>query len=384
MRSRPNLASQTSAGRTSKAFGLMRQASRFALSAILLSQCLLGGGAGRVAAQVRQSVKKSVPATSAPATTAPATTTTTSAITTTTLVDIVPAVTPQQPELGEMPSEALAPTEAKVVSFKQLSEMLARNPARSGGPAQQQQAIPSPGARPELDAPAASGRDEIPSAGGVSNSEPSQPNAPSPSPSQSFLAQEDGPRIGTGTFTIPPDTHGAVGLDKVFTQTNANFRIHNKLTGAPLDTINAETFWSSTGATGVFDPRIVYDPYQNRWITCIVSNSNSAASSVLVGVSNTSDPQGTYLLYRVTVGFATGSAAPFANGGWADFPMLGFNKNWIAIGYNMHASTNNAFIRGEVLVLNYPNLRTGTLGGSRVNAGNNFCIHPATTLSPTD
>ncbi|MBA3243142.1 MAG: hypothetical protein H0T60_18130, partial [Acidobacteria bacterium] len=357
MRSRPNLVSQTSAGRIRKGFKSMKQAARFALSLALLAQCLLFGGAPRAVAQIQQ----------------------------TTLTSPAPTATTQQeqPALGQMPSESLAPIEATVVSFKQLSQMLARNPARSGDPAQQQ-AIHSPGTRPEPDAPATSDRDEIPSAGGVMNSEPSQPNAPSPSPSQSFLAQEDGPRIGTTTFTIPPDTHGAVGLDKVFTQTNANFRIHNKLTGAPLDTINAETFWASTGGTGVFDPRIVYDPFQNRWITCIVSNSNSANSSVLVGVSNTSDPQGTYLLYRVVVGFATGSAAPFANGGWADFPMLGFNKNWVAIGYNMHASTNNAFIRGEILVLDYPNLRAGTLCGSRVNAGNNFCIHPATTLSATE
>ncbi|MCA1633370.1 MAG: hypothetical protein LC802_06515 [Acidobacteria bacterium] len=381
MRSRPNLASQLSAVRTRKAFGLLRQASRLALSAILLSQCLLGGGAGRVAAQVRRAVKKSAPATSKSST--PATTTTASAISTTTLADNVPAVAPQQPEFGQLPSEPLAPIEARVVSFKQLSEMLARNPARSGDPAQQQ-AIHSPGSRPEPDAPATSGREEIPSAVSVANSEISPPNVASPSPSQSFLAQEDGPKIGTTTFTIPPDTHGAVGLDKVFTQTNSNFRIHNKLTGVPLSTVNAETFWSATGGTGVFDPRIVYDPFQNRWITCIVSNASSANSSVLIGVSNTSDPQGTYLLYRVVVGVATGSAAPFANGGWADFPMLGFNKNWVAIGYNMHAITNNAFIRGEVLVLDYPNLRAGTLSGTRVNAGSNFCIHPATTLSATE
>jgi hypothetical protein len=39
------------------------------------------------------------------------------------------------------------------------------------------------------------------------------PAAASPAPSQNFLAQEDGPKVGSGTFIIPPDTVGAVGLD---------------------------------------------------------------------------------------------------------------------------------------------------------------------------
>jgi hypothetical protein len=363
MRSRHTLASPTRAGRTRKAFQSTKQAARLALSLALLAPGLLFGGAPRAAAQIQQ--------------------------TTLTPLDPTPVVQQQGPEaLGQVTSEPVEPVEAKVVSFRQMSELMARNPAQSGPAQQQRQAIPSPGSRPEPPAPSSPATSEITAGGGgLVNTDISQPNAPSPSPAQSFLAQEDGPRVGTTTFTIPPDTNGAVGLDKVFTQTNANFRIHNKLTGAPLDTINADTFWAPTGATGVFDPRVVYDPYQNRWITAIVSNASTANSSVLIGVSQTSDPQGTWLLYRFVAGFAVGTATPagFANGGWADFPMLGFNKNWVAIGYNMHAITNNAFVRAEFLVLNYPGLRAGTLGGTRVNAGNtNFCVHPATTLSPTE
>ena len=288
-------------------------------------------------------------------------------------------VGPYESLTGPIETESITADSVTLVSFEELSKMVARRPAGKEAPAYQ--AIPSPGRAPAP--PAVQGGEAQPQ-WGVPQSDVPQPNVPSPSPSQSFLAQEDAPKVGTGTFTIPPDTTGAVGLDKVFTQTNANFRIHNKLTGAALSTVSSETFWSSTGATGVFDPRVVYDPYQNRWIVAAVSNASSAQSSVLIGVSTTSDPQGTYLLFRVVVGAAVGSAAPFANGGWADFPMIGFNKNWVTIGYNMHAITNNLFVRGETLVLNYPALRTGVLSGSRVNLGGNFCVHPATTLSPTE
>jgi hypothetical protein len=357
---------------------LIKQASPFALSLMLLSQCLLLAGAGRASAQVRRTTVQTISVPDEPTPTPI-------------------AVQETTPELkiggGKTPARRVTPVSAARVSFSEMARVAARN-ASSDGPAQQQ-VIHSPGTRPEPESPLApsspSGMDGISGAGGLGAMDTTQANAPSPSPAQTFLAQEDGPRIGTTTFTIPPDTYGAVGIDKVFTQTNSNFRIHNKLTGAALETINAEAFWSSTGATNVFDPRVQYDPFNNRWIVAITSNpgSTTGASSVLVGVSETSDPQGDYFLYRFIVGHANGSPAPFANGGWADFPMLGFNKNFVAIGYNMHANTNNAFIRGEILFFDYPQMRTGPAPVD-LNAfqiiGNNtiFCLHPATTLSATE
>src|SRR6266542_4431917 len=95
---------------------------------------------------------------------------------------------------------------------------------------------------------------------------PSRPLVSSPAPSQTFPAQEDAPQFGTNTFVIPPDTMGAVGLDKLFVTVNNNYRVQDKATGAVLSTVSIETFWSSTGAAGVFDPRVQYDPYNNRWI----------------------------------------------------------------------------------------------------------------------
>ncbi|HEY0727688.1 MAG TPA: lamin tail domain-containing protein, partial [Pyrinomonadaceae bacterium] len=192
----------------------------------------------------------------------------------------------------------------------------------------------------------------------------------------------------SGTFTIPPDTTGAVGLDKVVTILNNNLVIQDKTTGAQLSLVGLTAFWSSTGATGVFDPRIVYDPYNNRWIVAAVSNAQTANSSVIVGVSNSPDPQGTFTLFRFIVGCAPGSPGCNAAGGWADFPMLGFNKNWVAIGWNQFTINTLAFTDGRMLVLDYPALRAGTTtatiftGASAAIGG--FCMHPATTFSTTE
>ncbi len=305
-----------------------------------------------------------------------------------------PAPAPQAKQAGD----AARPTSVRVkavrtarVNLKNLEALEARNAAvRRKQPAFQQE-IHSPGTIPEVGgegASQASAEGDVTPAPAVEPQDTGGPLVPSPAPAQNFLAQEDGAKVGTGTFTIPPDTMGAVGFDKVFVNVNNNYRVQNKATGAPLSTVSIDTFWTSTGATGVFDPRIQFDPYQNRWLLSAVSNAQTANSSVLVGVSDTSDPQGAYTLFRIVVGCAPGAAGCNAQGEWADFPMLGFNKNWIAVGWNQFTINTSAFVSGKMLVLDYPTLRTGTANGTlftNASGGDgDFCMHPATTLSATE
>jgi hypothetical protein len=314
--------------------------------------------------------------------------------------------TPQAPTQAADTDARATAVRAKVASvtrinFKQLSDKQARSRAPLSNTPPTPHAAPAPmtiresgeGAdaatitSPDVTAAGGGDGDSVEGPGPVMQDDQGGPLVPSPTPSQNFLAQEDSPKVGTTSVTIPPDTMGAVGLDKVFTTLNNNYRVHNKLTGAPLSTVSGDTFWSSTGGTGTFDPRVQYDPYQNRWLINAVSNAGTANSSILVGVSDTSDPQGTYTLYRVIVGCAAGAVGCNAGGEWADFPMLGFNKKWVAIGWNQFTSSTNAFVGGKMLVLDYPTLRTGTAAGtifSNPSAATGFCMHPATTFSATE
>jgi hypothetical protein len=214
--------------------------------------------------------------------------------------------------------------------------------------------------------------------------------APSPGPTQNFQGAMDEAAGGgtTGSFIVPPDTTGAVGINKVVNILNNNIVIQNKLSGSVLSLEAINTFWASTGATGVFDPRIVYDSNNNRWLIAAVSNSQTANSSVLVGVSNTADPQGSYTLFRFIVGCAGGTPGCDPQGGWADFPMLGFNRNWVAVGWNQFTISGSTFTDGRMLVIDYPSLRGGTanatvFSGAAAAIGG-FCMHPATTLSATE
>lgn len=170
--------------------------------------------------------------------------------------------------------------------------------------------------------------------------------APSPAVTASFLALFD------NDTAIPPDTMGAVGPDHVMTTLNSQVRIHSR-TGATLATMSLNSFWSSLGDVDVFDPRLAYDPFNERWIFSAVANADSAAASVLVGVTATSDPTGNWYLYRIDV--------DPANGVWADFDALGFNKNWIVVSANIFRNQGK-FVGVWFWVFDKANLYTNGAG----------------------
>src|SRR5438309_3810316 len=157
----------------------------------------------------------------------------------------------------------------------------------------------------------------------------------SPAPASSFLALAD------DNTAIPPDTQGAVGPAHLMTVLNTQVRIQNR-TGVVLSTVSLDFFWASVGSPSAFDPRIRYDPYGGRWIFAASANGGSTASAVLIGVSQTSDPTGLWNLFSVD--------ADASNATWADFPSVGFNKDWIVVNMNMFTVANSSFVRSNVWV----------------------------------
>jgi hypothetical protein len=213
---------------------------------------------------------------------------------------------------------------------------------------------------------------------------PTGPLAPSPAPASSFQAQNDIPKFDgpqAGFSFIPPDTDGAVGLDKLIVTINNVYTIQNKLTGVPLSTVSTDTFWNAGSATprgtGYFDPKTVYDPYNNRFIATILSNGVSVNSRLHIAVSQTSDPQGNWFIATFTAGTA-------ATNRGADFPSLGFNKNWITVSLNIFNLTTGGFVQSDVYFIDYPPARTGTFGGSIFSLGGAPTVQPSVTYSTTE
>jgi hypothetical protein len=163
----------------------------------------------------------------------------------------------------------------------------------------------------------------------------------SPAPLASFLAQTNNADIR------PPDTMGAVGPNHVVSMLNSGVRIQNRSGTTNISTVSLDAWW--TNATfNVFDPRIVYDSLSSRWIA---SASTEPTNAVLLAVSQTSDPTGAWYFQRI-------DTDP-ANDLIADFPQLGFNKNWIVVTANLYHNDESGFDHARVYMFDKTNVFAG-------------------------
>ena len=279
---------------------------------------------------------------------------------------------PAQDEARQIPGGIIAPDAVNVVDFADLAagdearrQTLARQGVRPRGKPPNEGEHKEPD-MPWLTPPPRGPRDFAPSSG-----------VASPAPTLSYQGLDD---ISDGTFFyIPPDTDGAVGPTRVFTALNNNYRVITKTTGATVSTVAQDSFWNSVNPAGnVFDPHVVYDPYQNRFIVAAVASAESTSSSVLVGVSNSSDPGGTWTLTRYPLGTTNCTGGI---GCWADYPTLGFNQSWIAIGMNMFSISSNSFVESRVTTFNYATFLSGSVPAINYFPTTDFTVRPVSTYS---
>jgi hypothetical protein len=176
----------------------------------------------------------------------------------------------------------------------------------------------------------------------------SSPSPFSPSAALSFAGTSD------NQLRIPPDASAAVSSAYLVETVNGTFTVQNRA-GALQQTVFMDTFWASVGGvTAVVNARVVFDPYNSRWIMAAEGNGNTANSVLLIGVSTSSNPTSTWNLFKVSSD----------GGSWANFPTLGFNANWIAVSMNMYQlnCTTNCFQRENIYVFNKAQLYANNLG----------------------
>src|SRR5687768_6857346 len=92
----------------------------------------------------------------------------------------------------------------------------------------------------------------------------------------------------------PPDTHGAVSKDFCVTMLNTEVRIQ-KRTGQEILRQSRFNWWTNghpalNDINVIADPRVVYDPFHDRWMATIFVNNDYALSKftnagILVAVS---------------------------------------------------------------------------------------------------
>jgi hypothetical protein len=135
-----------------------------------------------------------------------------------------------------------------------------------------------------------------------------------------------------GFVAIPPDDNLGVGPNHIFQMVNVSGRISTKA-GTTLQTFTLNSFFQVTTGFDESDPHVIFDGLSNRWIAVYLEFSQSlGVSSLILAVSQTSDPTGIFCRYRL--GDPANAANPNRETFIQDFPMLGVSSDKIVVSYN--------------------------------------------------
>ncbi len=195
----------------------------------------------------------------------------------------------------------------------------------------------------------------------------------SPWPLDTFLSTV------SNSTTIPPDTHGDIDTTYCVTTVNDSIVIR-KRSGAWVTGNSLDGFWNSMlgHGNGSFDPRVYYDPNYKRWIMVCDAYGQMTFSQIMVGVSATSDPTGTWHLYEIPTNDSGKS--------WLDFPNVGFNNRWITVSGNFYQNVTGSGVKGGVLyVFDYASIMAGTGAPyTTISKSTSFSLCPALTYDATE
>jgi len=75
-----------------------------------------------------------------------------------------------------------------------------------------------------------------------------------------------------------------------------------------------------TGLNRTYDPKINFDPVNEKFILVFLQGSLSADTRIVVGFSETQDPTGNWNFYAL-------NGNPFKGKTWSDYPIIGMNKD---------------------------------------------------------
>jgi hypothetical protein len=191
---------------------------------------------------------------------------------------------------------------------------------------------------------------------------------PSPAPMMSFASNYFA--YDPSYRYVPPDPHGAVNENFVVGTVNDELYIQDR-SGALIDYVNLYAFWSPLyRGRSLFDPRLVYDPAAGRWMLVTAANPASDSSILLVAVSQSANPTGSWNLYKIKSD-AVGTR-------WADYPNIGFNKSWIAITVNLFGLNSDFSDTGRVYVFNRSDMENGNIPQMKIFAVDQG-VYPAVT-----
>lgn len=183
---------------------------------------------------------------------------------------------------------------------------------------------------------------------------------------------------------IPSDANLAVGPSHVFEMVNSVGRITDK-SGAAASTFTLRSFFQVDAGFDETDPRVIYDAASHRWFATYAQVSEPKQQSALIlAVSTTSDPTGTFCLLRL--------GNPSFEAFIQDFPHIGISDDKVIVSYNGFGFVGESFLGAGYYVINKGDLVNGGPVGCqsesvrRVRVPPNsalYGVYPAPSVSST-
>ncbi len=152
----------------------------------------------------------------------------------------------------------------------------------------------------------------------------------------------------------PPDNNGDVGPNHYFETVNVRFQIWNKTGTSLLGPLNLGTIWSGfpgpwSSSLNDGDPIVLYDEAADRWFIAQFSLPNypNGPSYIIIAVSQTGDPTGSWYRYGFTYSYGIPDYPKF--GVWPDGYYMSVNA-FSSGSLNYSGTANVAFERSQMLI----------------------------------
>jgi hypothetical protein len=189
---------------------------------------------------------------------------------------------------------------------------------------------------------------------------------------------DDNPVENGGSYFILPDPMGAAGTDRVVAVVNAMIEARTKAGGLLWRDSLAGFFTTLTPANALFDPKVIYDHYEGRFLVIaleqvqpgLANPSPANTSRLLIAVSKTATPASA----TAADWYYTATSGKFVIGGldyWSDYPGFEVDEEAVYITNNLFLFTPASGYGGVRLWI----LHKGVVGGFYAGGAATVTVH---------
>jgi hypothetical protein len=174
----------------------------------------------------------------------------------------------------------------------------------------------------------------------------------------------------------PPDQGLAVADNYVVEVVNLSFQVFDNKGNPRTSTIALGSLLGATSADSFGDPHVEFNPTTQRWyIDTYLTNGNF--NGFFLAVSQTSDPTGSYYVYRVDSQSKGVKGCVGASACFPDYPQPGYDANAYFIDADLFSNLTGAFTTAAIYAIPLAPLQTGASFTYQRILANDFVVEPS-------